>query len=133
MPMVAHAAPLRQQLAGSRPSAADANDPGTKDDEDGSRAFGNDLETMPPQNAPTGQVATVVHEANNVEDALASLRGMTDALQAWYWPTIKDASHIEIGGSDGPPNDPLGAIGPGPPAALGISPRSRRDDSPGEG
>jgi uncharacterized protein DUF6176 len=59
------------------------------------------------QNTPGGPMVVVIQEADNQKDALASLRGMKDSFNTWYFQKLKDIHGIDIVGSDVPMNELL--------------------------
>jgi hypothetical protein len=108
MPLYAFVAPIQPHkteefrqfvtdLSGSRKNEYEAS----------RRELGVSRETIFLQKTPMGQVAIVVQEAQNQEEALASLRNMKDTFNKWYFQRIKDVWDVNFVGPDVPLNELL--------------------------
>jgi hypothetical protein len=108
MPLYAFVAPIQpNKTAQFREFVSELNGPRKTEYEASKKSCGVGRETIFLQHTPMGQVAIVVQEAENQEEALASLRGMKDSFHQWYFQRIKDVWDISFVGPDVPINELL--------------------------
>lgn len=108
MSMYAFVAPIQPgKTAEFRQFAADLSGSKRGDYEASRKSAGFNRETIFLQKTAMGEMVVVVQEAENAQEALASLRGMKDPFNVWFFQKLKDIHGIDVVGTDVPMNELL--------------------------